>query len=147
MTACYLPILPPNLAVHALTPHLGNNSPAPPLYLFQLRATHLTHPFASTGDYSSSSIEECGIAQIGSLLNDIITLRGSNNIYLKRTMKGWMVNKANLLDMFGLSGDPATDDELGALLFRLESETGPNLSDTDPMAGIFSSRTYLQFDA
>ena len=58
-----------------------------------------------------------------------------------------MVNKANLLDMFGLSGDSVADDELGALLFRLESETGPNLSDTDPMAGIFSSRTYLQFDA
>jgi hypothetical protein len=57
-----------------------------------------------------------------------------------------MVNKANLLDMFGLSGDPATDDELGALLFRLESET-PNLPDTESIAGMFLSTTFLHFDA
>jgi hypothetical protein len=57
-----------------------------------------------------------------------------------------MVNKANLLDMFGLSGDAATDDELGALLFRLESET-PNLPDNDSMGGMFLSATFLHFDA
>lgn len=56
------------------------------------------------------------------------------------------MNKANLLDMFGLSGDSATDDELGALLFRLESETS-SLSDSDSVAGIFQSMTYLHFDA
>jgi hypothetical protein len=61
-------------------------------------------------------------------------------------MKGRTVNKANLLDMFGLSGDVATDDELGALLFRLESETS-SLSDPDLRAGMFPSMTYLQFDA
>jgi hypothetical protein len=55
------------------------------------------------------------------------------------------VNKANLLDMFGLSGDPATDDELGALLFRLESEIS-SLSEPNPMAGILQSMTY-RFDA
>jgi hypothetical protein len=57
-----------------------------------------------------------------------------------------MVNKANLLDMFGLSGDLARDDELGALLFRLESEP-PSLSDADSIAGMFPSTTYLHFDA
>lgn len=55
------------------------------------------------------------------------------------------VNKANLLDMFGLSGDPAADDELGALLFGLESET-PKLPDTDSMAAMFPSMTCLHFD-
>lgn len=56
------------------------------------------------------------------------------------------VNTANLLDMFGLNGEVGTDDELGALLFRLESET-PKLSDTDSIPGIFPSMTYLHFDA
>jgi hypothetical protein len=55
------------------------------------------------------------------------------------------VNKANLLDMFGLSGDPAADDELGALLFSLESEA-PKLSDTDSMAAMFPSMACLHFD-
>jgi hypothetical protein len=55
------------------------------------------------------------------------------------------VNKANLLDMFGLSGDVTTDDELGALLFRLESEIS-SLSDSDSMGSIFQSLTY-RFDA
>jgi len=55
------------------------------------------------------------------------------------------VNKANLLDMFGLSGDPAADDELGALLFSLESET-PNLSDKDSIAAMFPSMACLYFD-
>jgi hypothetical protein len=55
------------------------------------------------------------------------------------------VNKANLLDMFGLSGDVTTDDELGALLFRLESEIS-SLSDSDSMASIFHPMTY-RFDA
>jgi hypothetical protein len=57
-----------------------------------------------------------------------------------------MVNKANLLDMFGLSGNLAADDELGALLFRLESESS-SLSDSDSIAGMFPSMTYQHFDA
>jgi hypothetical protein len=56
------------------------------------------------------------------------------------------VNKANLLDMFGLSGEVGTDDELGALLFHLESET-PKSSDTDSISAMFPSMTYLYFDA
>ena len=56
-----------------------------------------------------------------------------------------MVNKANLLDMFGLSGDAATDDELGALLFSWESET-PNLSEKDSIAAMFPSMACLHFD-
>jgi hypothetical protein len=56
-----------------------------------------------------------------------------------------MVNKANLLDMFGLSGDPASDDELGALLFRLESET-PNLPRVDSIEALFPSLTRLRLD-
>lgn len=34
-----------------------------------------------------------------------------------------MMKKSNLIDMFGLSGDPSSDDHLDALLFRLESDT------------------------
>ncbi|SEK34205.1 hypothetical protein [Nitrosovibrio tenuis] len=30
--------------------------------------------------------------------------------------------KSNLIDMFGLSGDPTSDNELDALLLRLESD-------------------------
>ena len=55
------------------------------------------------------------------------------------------MNKANLLDMLGLSGDPAADDELGALLFSLESEA-PKLSDPDSMAAMFPSMACLHFD-
>ena len=56
------------------------------------------------------------------------------------------MNKGNLLDMFGLSGDPVADDELGALLFRLESEP-PKASDTDPMIPMFHSLKHLHLDA
>ena len=55
------------------------------------------------------------------------------------------MNKANLLDMFGLSGDPTADDELGALLFSLESET-PKVSDSDSMSAMFPSMACLHFD-
>jgi hypothetical protein len=65
--------------------------------------------------------------------------------FFNERLKDEIVNKANLLDMFGLSGDPATDDELGALLFRLESEIS-SLSEPNPMAGILQSMTY-RFDA
>jgi hypothetical protein len=34
-----------------------------------------------------------------------------------------MMRNSNLIDVFGLSGNPSDDDRLDALLFRLESDT------------------------
>jgi hypothetical protein len=34
-----------------------------------------------------------------------------------------MMRNSNLIDMFGLSGNPSDNDRLDALLFRLESDT------------------------
>lgn len=53
------------------------------------------------------------------------------------------MKKANLIDIFGLSGDPASDDQVEELLARLESEQPINLVDANPegdhLSGIFNS--------
>lgn len=48
------------------------------------------------------------------------------------------MNRGNLVDMFGLSGDPVKDDQLDALLFRLESEI-TNSSPTGSTDVVFRS--------
>jgi hypothetical protein len=49
------------------------------------------------------------------------------------------MNESGLLDMYGLSGEPANDDRLDELFFRLESETSA------PSNGISKSGASLPF--
>ena len=42
---------------------------------------------------------------------------------------------ANLIDIFGLSGDPASDAQVDELLARLEFEGATNLLDANPGEG------------